>query len=413
MRLLLGLGTVGGLSCAEGGAPALPEPQVDDCEVRVFFVDADGDGYGDGERAPVMRCAAPTGWVADGTDCADDDDTVFPGAPEVCDGRDDDCDGLADDGLVILDTYPDADGDGYGDENARPTPSCGVLPGRVANALDCNDGTPHVSPVVVERCNGIDEDCDGVIDDGLGEPRIDWALRGTVSELDRLSLDDVAELGGVQLELGEPTSVGRVDVSSLEGLVVDSFDVEIHDGTGWVFVQGVSGNTDARAVVTFPSVLTDRLRVTHPPTPPNARIDGIEVYANQAGDASVSGSSTSPGYDVSRTVDGDRTATPGGASSWTNEGPGTLPATLVLDFDECRRFERVELFSTASYEIADYDVEIWDGAGWVVLARTRGNGSSHVVHDGLSVYTERVRVVVSGGPDIQPGYARINEIELY
>ena len=87
---------------------------------EICFVDADGDGYrltdtvvsadaacdGPGEA----RAAAPTG------DCNDGDSSVRPGAAEICNGEDDDCDGTPDDGLATVDYYADGDGDGFGPE---------------------------------------------------------------------------------------------------------------------------------------------------------------------------------------------------------------------------------------------------------------------------------------------------------
>ena len=66
-----------------------------------FFVDADGDGYGDAS-ATVFACVQPTGTTTDGSDCDDDDGLVSPGATEVCDnGIDDDCDGQIDEGCLV------------------------------------------------------------------------------------------------------------------------------------------------------------------------------------------------------------------------------------------------------------------------------------------------------------------------
>lgn len=65
--------------------------------------------------------------------------------------------------------YADADGDGYGDPNA-PSLVCGdaVPPGFVSNSEDCNDASNAVNPEASELCNGIDDDCDGTVDEGLG-----------------------------------------------------------------------------------------------------------------------------------------------------------------------------------------------------------------------------------------------------
>jgi len=61
------------------------------CEPAVFHVDADADGYGD-PTMPVRACDMPAGTVADATDCNDQDPAAHPGADEVCNGIDDDCD---------------------------------------------------------------------------------------------------------------------------------------------------------------------------------------------------------------------------------------------------------------------------------------------------------------------------------
>jgi hypothetical protein len=105
-----------------------------------WYRDDDGDGYGAG--AFLRACEAPTGRVADDTDCDDTDAASFPGAPERCDGLDDDCDG------EVPDDEADADGDGWS-----------------ACEGDCDDADPVRRPDAFERCDGGDDDCDGAIDD--------------------------------------------------------------------------------------------------------------------------------------------------------------------------------------------------------------------------------------------------------
>jgi hypothetical protein len=146
----------------------------DGVAISDWFVDADGDGYGDLSTA-VTACAAPAGTVADGTDCDASDASVHPGAAEVCDGVDQDCDGVVDDGLVPLPWYADADGDGFGDPS-RSVTDCAAPAGYVALDTDCDDGDATVNPAATETCDGMDEDCDGTVDDGVATTT--WYLDG-------------------------------------------------------------------------------------------------------------------------------------------------------------------------------------------------------------------------------------------
>ena len=124
----------------------MPPPDTADTAV-----DGDGDGYG----------AA--------SDCDDADPAVHPGAEETCDGRDEDCDGATDEDAADAGTwYPDADGDGYGDE-ASPVSACEQPPDALSSGGDCDDIRAEVHPGASETCgNGLDDDCD---------PETDWACR--------------------------------------------------------------------------------------------------------------------------------------------------------------------------------------------------------------------------------------------
>ncbi len=131
--------------------------------------DIDGDGFGDANAA-VTACAQPDGTVADATDCDDAVASVYPGALELCDGLDNDCDGQFDEGAVALATwYRDADGDGVGVATDTQA-ACEAPAGYVAAVGDCDDGANDVFPGADETCDGRDEDCDGAIDDNPIDP---------------------------------------------------------------------------------------------------------------------------------------------------------------------------------------------------------------------------------------------------
>jgi hypothetical protein len=106
--------------------------------------DEDGDGYyGSTEGMPRMSCGGVPGYASVSGDCGPRDAAINPGAEEICNLKDDDCDGRI-------------------DESVRPR--CGVGACRreasSCNAADCEPGAP-----TPEACNYLDDDCDGEIDE--------------------------------------------------------------------------------------------------------------------------------------------------------------------------------------------------------------------------------------------------------
>ena len=133
----------------------------------VYYGDIDDDGFGD-EFITTTTCdGTPSGYELDGTDCDDANASVYPGATEVCNGIDEDCDGAADNGLTFIVYYGDIDDDGFGDEFNTTTTCDGTPSGYELDGTDCDDANASVYPGATEVCNGIDDDCDGAADNGL------------------------------------------------------------------------------------------------------------------------------------------------------------------------------------------------------------------------------------------------------
>jgi hypothetical protein len=156
---------------ADGVNKGLNSPQttvtVNVCTPQTYYRDADGDGYGN-PSVTTQACSAPAGYVSNSSDCNDSNAAVHPGATEVCNGIDDNCNGQIDEGVKNT-YYRDADGDGYGNPNVT-TQACSAPAGYVSNSSDCDDSNAAVHPGATEVCNGIDDNCNGQVDEGCTGP---------------------------------------------------------------------------------------------------------------------------------------------------------------------------------------------------------------------------------------------------
>lgn len=151
--------------------------------VKTFYKDTDGDGFG--STSWKQGCVAPAGYVATSTDCNDGDAAISPGAIEVCDNVDNDCDQLKDMADPSLDPaskqtyYLDADHDTYG--AGAGMQACSAPANYVAQAGDCNDAAASAHPGGVEVCDGFDNNCDGGVDGTAASPNQCTALVGALT----------------------------------------------------------------------------------------------------------------------------------------------------------------------------------------------------------------------------------------
>ena len=107
--------------------------------------------------------ACSNGLSANSDDCDDTQASVHLGATEICDELDNDCDGSTDEN-VLLSWYLDRDSDGYGDTQTSSQGCTPPTPAYVGQAGDCDDLEPLINPGAAEGCAGMDENCDGLID---------------------------------------------------------------------------------------------------------------------------------------------------------------------------------------------------------------------------------------------------------
>ena len=125
-----------------------------------WYTDNDSDGYGD-EDSEVFACSAPDGTLSEGGDCDDDKIAVHPGATEICDAIDNDCDGTIDqDANDATIWYQDLDQDTYGDAE-NTSEACEQPDGSVEDSTDCDDQDASIYPGATETYyDGIDGNCD-------------------------------------------------------------------------------------------------------------------------------------------------------------------------------------------------------------------------------------------------------------
>ncbi len=140
----------------------------EDALFTTYYIDFDNDSYGDYLSSGTLFCTIPgSGFSLNNTDCNDGETGIHPGASEICNNTDDNCNGNIDEGLTFDTWYADTDADFYGDELNTVSTCDGAPSGYIADYTDCNDAIAAINPGAAEICNGIDDNCDGNTDDDL------------------------------------------------------------------------------------------------------------------------------------------------------------------------------------------------------------------------------------------------------
>ncbi|RKH49818.1 RCC1 domain-containing protein, partial [Corallococcus llansteffanensis] len=144
---------------------------------------------------------------------------------EVCDAKDNDCDGQVDDGLASLAWYRDQDGDAYG-LTSQAVQACMRPAGYVSNDGDCDDANAAINPGATEVCDGKDNNCDGQIDEGSTQGGFaciaPLAQRQVAGQFHSFSVKEDGTVWGwgrnIDGQLGDGTQTGRLTPFQVPGL---------------------------------------------------------------------------------------------------------------------------------------------------------------------------------------------------
>ncbi len=282
-------------------------------------------------------------------DCDDSDPEVYLGRVETCNGKDDNCNGVIDEGLpdsdqdgicdgedveecdgkdndgdsLIDEDFGDADGDGIadcvdyeecdgvdnnGDGNIDEgfdadldgATVCGDVDG---NNVDCDDDAAAVFPGATESADGVDNDCDGLIDEG------GWVAGDLVITEMMVNPSAVGDASGEWIEVlnasGKAVFLNGLELRDSNGQSHKvTSDAAIEVGAGEYALLAINGRPDQNGRVT-PDYVYDTIRLSN-------QIDDLEIWVVDA----------APTGDTSTMID---------AVSWDETYPVIPGASLVLE----------------------------------------------------------------------------------
>jgi hypothetical protein len=181
----------------------------------IWYEDEDGDGFGNPNNFE-NNCYSVSllNPVLNNEDCMDDQATVYPGAPEICDEFDNNCDGDINEDISFTTYYIDNDGDNYGAGSAGDFCNDPGL-GYSLNNDDCDDDDNTVNPAGIDLIGDlIDQNCDGVIDGYLG-----------LNEINTITFSVIPNPGNDMINVTS-TQSGVMEIRNIEGKIIRKVSID-------------------------------------------------------------------------------------------------------------------------------------------------------------------------------------------
>ena len=221
-----------------------------------------------------------------------------------------------------------------------------------------------------------------------------------------------------------------------------AFDVQGWNGTAWITLASVTGNTRVKRVVSFTPFATSRIRVVIAASADGvwSRMTELEAWTSTAspsqtnvalasnGSLALASSTHSAGFAVNGVIDGKRSGYPWGSFGGWNDGTSfTFPDWVEIRFAGRKVIDHVVVSSVQDnflnpvepidstvctlYGIRDFEVQSWNGTSWTAIATVTGNRLAKRAVWFDPVATDRIRINVTGTQD--GVWSRITEVEAW